>query len=101
MQIVMEGLLALGLLLAGLWFWSVRGSVARDQAEAQRRQKQEDEQRAQAEREARLGRKGERLRCLSCDTAFRGPLPEDGCPRCHLAAFVVPEAEQKKKTKEG
>ena len=100
MQMVMDGLLALGLLLAGLWGWSLRASMARDRAEVQRLQAQAEAQRVQAEREARLQRKGERLRCLSCDKAFRGPLPPTGCPRCQLASFVVPESEVSEKAKD-
>lgn len=101
MQMVMDGILALGLLLAGFWVWSLRGSIARDRAETQRLQKQAEERKAQAEREARLQRRGERLRCLSCDKAFRGPLLPTGCPRCHLASFVVPESEVRARAKEG
>ena len=88
MQAVMDGLLALGLIFAGLWIWSLRSSLSRDQAEAERLSKL-------AQREARLQRKGERLVCLSCGKIFRGPLPSEGCPNCHLAAFVVPKSEQK------
>jgi len=93
MQMVMDGLLALGLIFAGLWIWSVRGSVSRDQVEARKRDKQREAEAVQAEREAKLQRKGERLRCLSCGKAFRGPLLLTGCPRCHLASFVVPQSD--------
>ena len=93
MQMVMDGLVALGLIFAGLWIWSLRGSVSRDRAEAHKRDKQREAEAAQAEREAKLQRKGERLRCLSCGKAFRGPLPLTGCPRCHLASFVVPQSD--------
>ena len=91
MQMVMDGFLALGLLLAGFWVWSVRGSVANDRAEAEKQKAEAEKQKAEAEREAKLQRKGERLHCLSCGKTFRGPLPPDGCPNCRLAAFVVPE----------
>lgn len=93
MQMVMDGLLTIGLIFAGLWIWSLRGSVSRDQAEAQKLDKQREADAAQAEREAQLQRKGERLRCLSCGKAFRGPLPSTGCPRCNLASFVVPQSD--------
>ncbi len=86
MQLVFDGMFALGVVFVGLWLWSLRGSVTRDKAEA-------DAARVAAEREARLQRKGEPLRCLNCDKKFRGPLPDTGCPRCHLASFVTPEAE--------
>lgn len=89
MQFVFDGLFALGSVFVGLWLWSLRGSVARDKAEA-------EAAREKAEREARLTRQGEPLRCLNCDKKFRGPLPDTGCPRCHLASFVTPEAEYQK-----
>lgn len=86
MQLVLDGMFAAGFVLVALWLWSLRGSVTRDQAEA-------EAAREAAEREARLQRKGEPLRCLNCDKKFRGPLPDTGCPHCHLASFVTPEAE--------
>lgn len=84
---------AAGVVVVGLWLWSLRGSVTRDRAEA-------DAAREAAEREARLQRKGEPLRCLNCDKKFRGPLPDTGCPRCHLASFVTPEVEYQKTSQE-
>lgn len=93
MQLVFDGVFALGVVFVGLWLWSLRGSVTCDKAEA-------DAAREAAEREARLQRKGEALRCLNCDKKFRGPLPDTGCPRCHLASFVTPEAEYQKTSQE-
>jgi len=93
MQFIIDGFLALALLLAGAWLWSVQVSLARDRAVTAREEADAAARQAQAEREARLHRRGERLHCLSCGKSFRGPLPEDGCPRCHLAAFVVPKDE--------
>ena len=89
MQLVFDGLFAAGFVFVGLWLWSLRGSVTRDNVEA-------EAARAAAEREACLHRTGEPLRCLNCDKKFRGPLPETGCPRCHLGSFVTPEAEYQK-----
>ena len=89
----MDGLLALGLIFAGLWISSLRGSMRRDKAEALKREKQAEAEAVQAEREAKLQRKGEHLRCLSCGKSFRGPLPQTGCPGCHLASFVVPQSD--------
>jgi len=93
MQLVFDGMFAAGVVLVGLWLWSLRGSVTRDRAEA-------DAAREAAEREARLQRKGEPLRCLNCDKKFRGPLPDTGCPRCQLASFVTPEVEYQKTSQE-
>ena len=90
MQLVFDGLFTLGAAFVALWLWSLRGSVVRDQTEAEKEAKAAREL---AEREARLRRKGEQLRCLGCDKKFRGPLTENGCPRCHSASFVMPEAE--------
>ncbi len=93
MQFVFDGMFAVGAVFVGLWLWSLRGSVSRDKAEA-------EAGRVAAEREARLQRKGEQLRCLNCDKKFRGPLPDTGCPRCHLASFVTPEVEYQKMKQE-
>lgn len=93
MGLVLEGLFALGLILVVLWLWSLRGSVAKDAATNRERQAQAALDREKAEREARLVRPGELLRCLSCEKTFLGPLPATGCPFCHLAAFVVAEAD--------
>ena len=89
MQFVLDGMFAAGAVLVGLWLWSLRGSVTRDRAEA-------EAARIAAEREARLQRKGEWLRCLNCDKKFKGPLLDTGCPHCHLGSFVTPEAEYQK-----
>ena len=97
MQLVFDGMLTCGVVLVGLWLWSLRGSVTRDitEAEAARREAHE-----KAVREARLARKGEPLRCVNCDKKFRGPLTEAGCPQCRLASFVLPEAEYQEKRKQ-
>lgn len=97
MGLVLEGLFALGLILVVLWLWSLRGSVAKDAATNRERQAQAALDREKAEREARLVRPGELLRCLSCEKTFLGPLPATGCPFCHLAAFVVAEADWKQR----
>ena len=87
MEYVMGGLLTAGLVVVGFWLWSLRGSVARDGAEA-------EAARRRGERAARLERAGEPLRCLACGAAFPGPLPPTGCPDCRLSAFVVPASEE-------
>jgi hypothetical protein len=97
MQLVFDGLFTLGAAFVALWLWSLRGSVVQDQAKAKKEAKTAREQ---AEREARLRRKGEPLRCLGCEKKFRGPLSENGCPRCHSASFVMPEAEYQDKRKQ-
>lgn len=89
MGLVIEGLFALGVVLVFCWLWSLRGSVVKDQAEARRRQEEECAAQERAKREARLYRKGEKLRCLGCGATFLGPLPDTGCPECHLSALVV------------
>ena len=35
MQFVFDGMFAAGLVLVGLWLWSLRGSITRDKAEAE------------------------------------------------------------------
>ncbi len=93
MGLVMEGLFALGVILVALWLWSLRGSLVRDQAEARKRRAEEQAAQERAKRDARLYRKGEKLRCLGCGARFLGPLPDTGCPQCHLASLVVTERD--------
>ncbi|MBV9848907.1 MAG: hypothetical protein JO250_04385 [Armatimonadetes bacterium] len=96
MEFVMGGLFALAVGLIALWAWSLAVSTRRDRQEAQEREREEQARREREAREARLYRRGEPLRCLNCGFAFRGPLPDTGCPQCHLAALVVTEAEARK-----
>ncbi len=100
MEFLMGGLFALGLVLVGLWAWSLSASTHKDRQEAQVRAREERERRAQAERETRLYRPGEPLRCLACGRRFLGPLPDTGCPQCHLSALVVTEVEAREKAGE-
>ncbi len=93
MGLVFEGLFALGLVVFVVWLLTLRRSVGQDQAEAEAQQRREQQAREREERDARLFRPGEPLRCLGCDTTFLGPLPDTGCPRCHLATLVVPEQD--------
>ena len=93
MGLVIEGLFALGVILLALWLWSLRGSVQKDQAEARRRRTEEQAAQEQTRREAKLYRKGVKLRCLGCGATFLGPLPDTGCPQCHLASLVVTERD--------
>jgi Ni/Co efflux regulator RcnB len=96
MGLILEGLSAVCLVLLIVWLLSLRGSVGRDQTEAAARQAQEQVLREQIKRDARLHRKGEKLRCLGCENAFLGPLPDTGCPHCHLSALVVTEHDYQK-----
>lgn len=97
MQFILDGMFALSLLLALAWGLSVRRSLAADRARVQeaarKAEREAEEAHRRDEREARLNRAGEPLRCLGCDTTFLGPLGPEGCPRCGLTSLVVPEAE--------
>ncbi len=93
MELVMAGLFTLALLLLALWAWSLGSSLRRDRGEAAAREHQAQERRAWEAREARLRVPGVPLRCLGCGGTFTGPLPDEGCPHCHLSALVVPEEE--------
>ncbi len=93
MEFVMGGLLTAGLVLVAAWLWSLRGSLARDGAEAAAA-------RRRAQRDGRLARVGEPLRCLGCGAAFPGPLTPAGCPDCHLSVLVVPASEAEEKEAE-
>ena len=101
MELIFDGMFALSLLLALFWGLSVRQSLTRDRAAAEEirleAQREAEKIGRQAEREARLARAGEPLRCLGCDETFPGPIGPDGCPRCRLASLVVPESECREK----
>ncbi len=93
MGFVIDGLLFVGLIVGLLWLWSLRGSAARDTTAAQAQAQEDAKARELLERDARLHRPGVPLRCLGCNTAFLGPLLDNGCPQCHLSALVVTEQE--------
>lgn len=93
MGLVLEGLFALAVIIALVWLWSVRGSVGKDAEAARQQAAQETQTREREARQARLYRAGEPLHCLGCDAQFVGPLGEDGCPQCHLAALVITQEE--------
>jgi hypothetical protein len=42
----------------------------------------------------------EPLYCLSCQKSFRGPLEDEGCPGCHIRAFVIPARAMAETAKE-
>ena len=86
MGLIFAGLFTLGLVLIGLFLWSLAASLKRDGAAA------EDRRRREA-RDAKMRRAGAALRCLSCGAQFPGPLEAHGCPECRLASLVVPEEE--------
>ncbi len=93
MGLVLEGLFALAIVLALAWLWTVRESVGKDIGAAREQAAREAQARERDARQARLYRTSEPLRCLGCEARFLGPLGEDGCPQCHLAALVVTEEE--------
>ena len=82
-----------GVACGAAWLLSLRKSVAKDAVAARERQKQAEAEKARAERDAKLLRPGEALRCLGCETTFEGPLTSAGCPRCGLSALVVAEED--------
>ena len=101
MEFVMGGVFALGLGLVLFWAWSLSVSTRRDRQEAEERAREAQERRDREAREARLRRRGAALQCLGCGHKFPGPLTDDGCPQCHLAALVVTEAEARKEQTNG
>jgi hypothetical protein len=93
MGFVVEALFGVGVLCAVAWIASLRKSVRGDEAAAREARRRAAEARERAEREARLYRDGEPLRCMGCDATFPGPLTDTGCPRCGMSALVVTEAD--------
>lgn len=100
MELVLSGLSALALIVLVLFVLSLRGSLARDRAEAEEVRAEAEKARWDAARTAALQRKGAKLRCLGCETQFRGPLEPTGCPECGLESLVVTEAEYRQRQKE-
>ncbi len=93
MGLVLEGFLALAVVVALAWQWSLRGSVGKDMEAYRQAAEQKVQARERARQTARLYRTEEPLRCLGCGACFGGPLGERGCPKCHLAVLVVTEKE--------
>ena len=85
-----------GVACGAAWLLLLRKSVAKDAVAARERQKQAEAEKARTERDAKLLRPGEMLRCLGCEATFEGPLPATGCPRCGLSALVVAEEDYRK-----
>lgn len=93
MGFVIEALFVVGVASAVVWALGLRKAATKDRADAREQQKKAEEASARTEREARLLRPGEPLRCLGCDTTFAGPLTAQGCPNCHSSALVVAEED--------
>ena len=92
----MAGDFVLAFLLAGgglLAFFI--SSVRKDRAEAGRKAAEAQQAQDAAAEEARKYQAGVRLICLGCETRFRGPLTDAGCPQCHLLSLVVAETNYK------
>lgn len=83
MGFIIQGFLGLAILIALVWLALFLRT--KKQVDAQHRIEQQD-----AETERLLRTAGERLYCVACQKDFEGPLPDEGCPHCHTAAFVVP-----------
>lgn len=96
MGIVLAGFLALAVIVAVVWALSLQKSAASDRAEIARQEAEQEARQRAAEEEAKLMRKGVRLHCMSCGADFTGPLPDEGCPQCHIRSLVVTEAEFRK-----
>ncbi|MGO8671117.1 MAG: hypothetical protein ACLQVD_07115 [Capsulimonadaceae bacterium] len=87
MELLFAGLFTVGVAVVGVWLSLYSRSLRADRIAAER---ETEERRRLDETEARLRKAGEPLLCLSCGAEFVGPLPEDGCPACHLSGMVVP-----------
>jgi hypothetical protein len=104
MGLVFAGLFTAAVVLVALWLYSLIGSARLDRIAAIRKAQDQAKQAEQAAREARLYNAGEPLRCMGCGATFLGPLPDIGCPNCHMAALVVTEADyqdQQRKASQG
>jgi hypothetical protein len=100
MGIVISTCLLIGLICIAFWLYSLYNSAVADRL-ARQSQEREEALRLERERKDSLLRKpGVMLRCMSCNAAFPAPLPDIGCPECHIASFVVTEEEYQKSKEE-
>ena len=88
MGLLIEALFSIALIIAAIWAVSLWRSSARDKSAAEA---EAEQARRAAELDEALAKHGQPLHCLNCDTHFEGPLPDTGCPHCHLSTLVVPE----------
>jgi ribosomal protein L40E len=100
MGLVMAGFLAIVVIVVLIWVFSLQKSASADREELARQEAEEAEKKRQAEAEAQLLRKGVALRCMGCGAQFRGPLSDEGCPKCHIRSLVVTESEYRKSQQE-
>lgn len=95
MGLVLGALTTIALVGAVIWAIFLFRSEAADREAARIA---DAEARRRAELDAALERPGEPLHCMNCDTDFPGPLPDTGCPNCHLATLVVPQSQYRRDT---
>src|SRR4051812_38521257 len=91
MRFVIVALVLIAVFALVIWSLFLRKSVEADVEDATEKARDAADRERRAEEEALLNKKGEPLRCLNCGARFLGPMPDDGCPQCHLATLVVSE----------
>jgi hypothetical protein len=72
-----------GCLVIALWWIFFRAAVRHESAVRAAKKREADFDRLLLTPE-------EPLHCLECRKTFPGPLEDDGCPHCHIRAFVIP-----------
>ena len=87
MIFVLPGILLIGFVLLILWALFFRSTVRQAQSEEQ---SLADARQREADFQRWLSTPNEPLYCASCDAAFRGPLSQQGCPRCNTRTLVIP-----------
>jgi|GEM_PF-2348688 Zn finger protein HypA/HybF involved in hydrogenase expression len=68
-------------------------STANDSKAVKFQQQLQAEEQRMLEREAKIYEKDIPLICIGCETKFKGPMPETGCPHCHSLTLVITEEE--------
>lgn len=83
MQFVLAPIVILAVLALLIWSFFFRATLWHERIVR-------DTRKRNADFDQRLRTPGEPLRCLNCGNAFTGPIGELGCPKCSVAALVIP-----------
>ena len=93
MGVVIGDLVLLLVLVSVIGALFLKQSKSKDNVEAKAEREKRRQAMLKAQREAKRYAEGTPLVCLNCDTKFKGPLTNTGCPKCHMTTLVMTEEE--------